>query len=38
MRLDFNFTPQLMFHVAFLELGFKQNLKSNNILGFDFSC
>ena len=38
MRLDFNFTSQLMFQVAFLELGFKQNLESNNIFAFDFSC
>ena len=37
MRLDFNFPSQLMFHLALLELGFKDNLESNNILGFDFS-
>ena len=27
MRLNFNFSSQLMFHMIFLQLGFEQNLK-----------
>lgn len=30
MRLDFNFSSELMFHVIFLQLRFKQNLKTCN--------